>query len=184
MKLFKNVDVIDLKSILKNGILSLNESQNDNWEEGRREDNSCDLVYMFKPNEKGDSFTQYGTALMEINIPDELVKENEISENDVNKGKYREYVASKVEAEYITNIYIPEMFRNRIELNDEIEEKITWCGFSANYYKNYELTKATEEILKQFAETAKIMDASEYNFFRGKLETREVVDLYDIKYLF
>lgn len=35
MKLFKNVGIEDLESILKNGILPISETGNDNWEEGK-----------------------------------------------------------------------------------------------------------------------------------------------------
>lgn len=33
--LYKNVDICDLKSIMEKGILSMDELQNDNWEESR-----------------------------------------------------------------------------------------------------------------------------------------------------
>ena len=45
MILYKNVDIKDLESILTKGILSLNVSGNNNWDDGKRADNSCDVVY-------------------------------------------------------------------------------------------------------------------------------------------
>ena len=75
MVLYKNVDVIDLESILSKGILSLNKSGNNNWGDHKRANNSCDVVYLFKPLTDKNSFCNYGTALLEINIPDNDVNE-------------------------------------------------------------------------------------------------------------
>ena len=49
MILYKNVDLIDLISIMEKGILPLDECKNNNWEDGKRADNRTDVVYLFSP---------------------------------------------------------------------------------------------------------------------------------------
>ena len=44
MLLYKNVDICDLKSIMENGILSMDECGNDNWDEGKRAENDTSMV--------------------------------------------------------------------------------------------------------------------------------------------
>ena len=134
MILYKNVDIKDLKSILHKGILSLNESGNNNWNEGKRANNSCDIVYLFKPLTEENSFCKYGAALLEIDIADDKVKENQLSENDVNFGKYIEYVVDKIDIDCIKAIYIPKLFEDRINLTEDVVKNITWCEIKANHY--------------------------------------------------
>ena len=185
MILYKNVDIVDLKSILEKGILSLNESGNNNWDEGKRANNSCDVVYLFKPLTKENSFCRYGVALLEIDITDDNVEENMLSKNDINKGKYVEYISNKVAPELITKIYIPEIFKERVdvEFSEEVLSKIYWCEIKANYYGEDGRENCPAEVLEQFAKTAEIMDASEFNFFRGVTEERTMIDLYDVQYI-
>ena len=184
MILYKNVDIKDLESILTKGILSLNVSGNNNWDDGKRADNSCDVVYLFRPLTEENSFCNYGVALLEIDIPDDEVKENQLLENDRYNGKYIEYITDEVSVQYIKAIYIPELFKNRIDLPENILSKITWCGMKANYYGDSIRENCPDEVLKQFAKTAEIMDASEFNFFRGITDRRTMIDLYDIQYVF
>ena len=183
MILYKNVDIKDLESILSKGILSLNKSGNNNWDENKRANNSCDVVYLFKPLTDENSFCNYGTALLEINIPDNDVKENQLLNNDRYNGKYIEYIADEVPAQCIKAIYIPKIFKGRIDLPENILSKIIWCGMKANYYGDSVRENCPDEVLKQFAKTAEIMDASSFNFFRGVSEKREIIDLYDIQYI-
>ena len=184
MILYKNVDIKDLESILSKGILSLNVSGNNNWDDGKRADNSCDVVYLFRPLTEENSFCNYGVALLEIDIPDDEIKENQLLENDIYNGKYVEYITDEVSVQYIKTIYIPKIFKERIDLPENILSKITWCGMKANYYGDSVRENCPDEVLKQFAKTAEIMDTSEFNFFRGVTEKREIIDLYDIQYIF
>ena len=184
MILYKNVDIKDLESILTEGILSLNVSKNNNWDEGKRADNSCNVVYLFKPLTEENSFCNYGVALLEIDISDDEIKENQLLENDRYNGKYVEYITDKVEADCIKSIYIPKLFKNRVVLPIEIMSRITWCDIKANHYGDDGKENCPIEVLEQFAKTAKFMDASSFNFFRGTSENREIIDLYDIKYIF
>ena len=78
MILYKNVDIKDLESILSKGILSLNKSGNNNWDDNKRASNSCDVVYLFNPLTEQNSFCNYGAVLLQIDIPDNEVKENQI----------------------------------------------------------------------------------------------------------
>ena len=184
MILYKNVDIKDLESILSKGILSLNKSGNNNWDDGKRADNSCDVVYLFRPLTEENSFCNYGVALLEIDIPDDKIKENQLLENDRYNGKYIEYITDEVSVQYIKTIYIPKIFKERIDLPENILSKITWCGMKANYYGDSIRENCPDEVLKQFAKTAEIMDASEFNFFRSITEKRTMIDLYDIQYVF
>ena len=184
MILYKNVDIKDLESILTEGILSLNVSENNNWDEGKRADNSCNVVYLFKQLTEENSFCNYGAALLEIDIPDDEIKENQLLENERYNGKYVEYIADKVDVSCIKSIYIPKLFKNRVVLPIEIMSRITWCDIKANHYGDDGKENCPIEVLEQFAKTAKIMDASSFNFFRGTSENREIIDLYDIKYIF
>lgn len=183
MILYKNVDIKDLESILSKGILSLNESGNNNWDEGKRADNSCDVVYLFKPLTEQNSFCNYGIALLEIDIPDNLVRESKLLKNDEYNGRYVEYVVDRVSVQDIAAIYIPKLFKERINLPENIISQITWCGMSANYYGDGDKESCPDSILEQFAKTAEIMDASEFNFFRGMTEKRNMIDLYDVQYI-
>lgn len=181
MILYKNVDICDLESILNKGILSLNKSGNDNWDDGRRGENSKDVVYLFKPLTNENSFPNYGATLLEVEVDD--AAENQLLECDMHSGRYTEYIIDEVKPFQIKNIYIPELFKERIDLPQEIMDKITWCGMKANHYDNGKV-HCPEEVLKQFAKTAPIMSADSFNFFRGKFENREMIDLYDVEYVY
>lgn len=188
MILYKNVDIKDLDSILQQGILSMNECENDNWDDDKRADNSRDVVYLFSPLTEENSFCQYGVTLLEIDIPDNMVKENELGICDVNKGKYIEYIVDKVSPKYIKSIYVPKLFKNRIEhykgVSSNTLSHITWCDLYANHCGDNGIEICPDDILKRFVETAEIMDAGTFNFFRGTKENREVIDLYNIRYIF
>lgn len=183
MLLYKNVDISDLESILEKGILSLNESDNDNWEDNKRGDNSKDLVYLFSPI-KGmpNSFPIYGAALLEVEVD---ATENVIALNDRHFGKYKEYVTSKVLPSQIINIYVPTLFKEKLSDFYEEEEflsKITFCELSAKYYDGLELKKTSVEVLQLFGETARFISTQEYGFFRGIDSEGKVLDLYDVFY--
>ena len=183
MVLYKNVDIKDLELILTKGILSLNASENNNWDDGKRVDNSCDVVYLFKPSTEENSFCNYGVALLEIDIRDDKIKENQLLKNDVYNGKYVEYITDKVDVDFIKSIYIPKLFKSRIDLPIEIMSRITWCNIRANHYVSNGKENCPVEVLEQFAKTAEFMDASSFNFFRGETEKITMIDLYDIQYI-
>lgn len=68
MILYKNVDICDLKSIMEKGILSLDACGNNNWDDGKRGENSTSVVYLFQPLTKG----HFGTLchlIPHIHIP-------------------------------------------------------------------------------------------------------------------
>lgn len=68
MRLFKNVDIKDLESILEKGILSMDTCGNNNWVDKKRANNATDVVYLFKAKNIGDSFTRYGIALIVVDV--------------------------------------------------------------------------------------------------------------------
>ncbi len=183
MKLYKNVDICDLNSILSKGILSLDESGNNNWEEGKRAKNPTDCVYLFQPIEgKPNVFPKYGVALLEVEV--ESAKKSDFTENDVHKAEYIEYVTAKVEASAIKRVLIPEIFQSRLELPEEVVNRVEFCGMAAKIYGDDELEEASEEVLEMFAKTAPIENSTCFNFFRGIDEKNHLEDLYDIRYIF
>ena len=183
-KLYKNVDICDLESILEKGILSLNECGNNNWESNKRADNPTDRVYLFKPNKgKDNAYPSYGVALVEIDIKD--VQKNEFAKYDVHKDDYIEYTAAKVEPGQITRILIPKIFERRIYLPASVEKKVEWWGITADLYdsRKDKFEPASDEILKRFVITAEIEKSSCPNLFRGWTENR-MIDLWNINYIF
>lgn len=74
MILYKNVDICDLESITKNGILSMDECGNNNWDEGKRAANDTSVVYLFSPIGKQNTFPNYGAALLEVQCKQRKIK--------------------------------------------------------------------------------------------------------------
>ena len=182
MRLFKNVDIKDLDSILAKGILSLNESGNNNWKRGKRSRNSCDKVYLFAPTTKENSFVRYGAALLEV---DAEAVENEIDTNDFNYGLYREFICDRVAPEQITAIYIPKIFKNRIAtISDETLNRITWCDIEANTWGLDDKVVANQNDFDCLVERGNFEGDDHFNFFRGFTTEQTVVDYYDIVYKF
>ena len=104
MILYKNVDICDLKSIMEKGILSLDACGNNNWDDGKRGENSTSVVYLFQPLTKENSFPEYGAALLEIDCS---ADRSEMPDFDVHKGKYEEYITEQVLPSQIRRIFIP-----------------------------------------------------------------------------
>lgn len=191
MTLYHNCDYRDLPSILKEGILPMSKTGNNRWEDKKRVNNSEDVVYLFKPVGKQNSFTQYGICLIEVETD---ATENVLDEADCNHGKYAEYVTESVPASQIKAVYIPEAFKDRIssELDSETLAKITWCDFYAEEIDGYVATtgfcqgystykQVSEERLSVFARTAELK-VDRFNYFRGIDDTRHMIDLYNIVY--
>lgn len=185
MKLYKNVDVCDLDSILKNGILSMDDCGNNNWSDCKRADNATDVVYLFNPKTCVNSFTRYGIALVEVEVFD--AKKNQMFENDVNISMYDEYIISSVSTSEIKAVYIPKIFKDKINLPESVSDKITWCDMVCNYYYFNghfdEKAVATNDVLNTFANTARVDRSNAFNFFRGISEKNTMIDLDDIQYI-
>lgn len=101
LKLYKVVDKEDLEKILKEGILPISKTGNDNWEGNRRADNSTEVVYLFKPLTDQLNFTQYGDVLLEVET---TAYKNEILPGDRNRGKYEEFITYEVKPEEIKGV--------------------------------------------------------------------------------
>lgn len=101
LKLYKIVAKEDLDKILKEGILPLSKTGNDNWEGNRRADNSTEVVYLFKPLTDQLNFTQYGNVLLEVET---TAYRNEILPGDRNRGKYEEFITYEVKPEEIKGV--------------------------------------------------------------------------------
>lgn len=187
MKLYKNVDISDLQSICKNGIMSLDNVYNElglmNWEEGKRAHNATNVVYLFQPHENGaNSFPRYGAALLELDVPESWITSNEIGENDYNKGKYNEFVCDRsIPFDCVKMVYIPDMPGKFVpESLDGIP--VTFCDISGDDWEGKPMSK---EQLEQFKETVpSIQSTGVYNYFRGTRENGEVMDIYNVRYVF
>lgn len=197
MRLYHNADIADINSIIENGLLPASVTENDNWEQARA-NNSRDVVYLSCPIGEENSFVNYGIALIEVEVD---ATENEMADHDANRGKYTEYVTDKVLPEQIKAIYIPKQFRQRIskytELSDKALEKIVWCDMYAEVYDYYipnpnslyggggtsVYKPISKEEFERFVETAPL-EVNDFNFFRGVTEKREMIDLYNIRYIF
>ena len=203
--LYKNVDICDLKSIFENGILPLDDCGNDNWDDGRRANNSTNVVYLFSPKLK-NCLHMYGLALLEINanIGERKV---EFAQNDNNSIFYDEYVVNKVKPDDIVSVYLPVLLKNRImkilksyNLSDEIYKKIKWVQMKAyryssentdkicsvHYYKGepqYTYCKecSENEYDLMFSDSFEI-SANNFNYFRGFKENKLMCDYELIEY--
>ncbi|WP_425539458.1 hypothetical protein [Microaceticoccus formicicus] len=190
MKLYKNVDIEYLERILYEGILPISKTGNNVWDEGLRGNNSLDLVYLAKPLGLQNSFTQYGLVLLEVETN---AWKNEMIENDANLGLYDEYVVGEVKPSEIKNIYVPKIFKDRLDeyFNQETLDKITWVEMDAKGYFEEDTVyrNATKEELSIFAKTA-ALSIEQFNYFRGTIkiktlfvETEEIFDIYEVRYL-
>nr|DAX25104.1 MAG TPA: hypothetical protein [Caudoviricetes sp.] len=101
LRLYKVVDKEDLEKILKEGILPISKTGNDNWEGNRRADNSTEVVYLFNPLTDQLNFTQYGSVLLEVET---TAYRNEILPGDRNRGKYEEFITYQVKPEEIKGV--------------------------------------------------------------------------------
>jgi len=182
MKLFKNVDICDLESILAKGILSMSESGNNNWNPKKRANNPTDVVYLFSPIGHQNSFPKYGAALLEVEVED-AVKSN-MHQNDWNVGRYEEYVIKKVEPSNIKAIYIPSIFKGKDELPDEVRARVTYCGITAKVFdlEHDCLVDATAKDFACLAERGEFVSTTCINFFRGVRENNTVIDFENVRY--
>lgn len=197
MKLYKNVDIKDLQAILREGIQPISVTGNNNWSDGKRASNSEDVVYLFETI-KGESntFPQYGMALLEVEVS--TAKENELSERDVNRGNYIEYVIAEVKPEEITAIYIPKIYKKEIELKYQLnDDRIQFVGITAKIFSHSELSPTEENPFNTkifhrdatFEELALLiregytpLNSDEMGYFRGIDADGTVVDYQKINY--
>lgn len=127
MRLYKNVDIKDLDSILEKGLLSMDACGNNNWQPGYRAANATNVVYLFKPLPfKRNYFSQYGQALIECEVND--AEENEFLPNDYNKGLYVEYVTSEVKPQNITAIYIPNEYKEQVTISSDLIQYVDYIN--------------------------------------------------------
>lgn len=195
MILFKNVDIKDLKSIYEKGILSASAAGRcDQWEDGKRGNNSLDVVYLFKPiNGKPNSYPKsYGTALLMVDI--DTATRSEMAANDQHKQDYIEYITDFVKPEQIKACFIPSVFRDYVTIPEGVP--VIWCDMNAQiitgtaprkdnpYIMECVYSEATQDIIDQFAKTANLTDCEQSNYFVGVNQSGEVLSLYDINYIF
>ncbi|EPW72049.1 hypothetical protein VWV84_08055 [Streptococcus agalactiae] len=171
MKLYKNVPIKDLESILKDGILPASKTGNKR-KDINRADNSTDIVYLAKPITKFNSSYHYGDALIEVEV--ENPTQTEFLENDRNYLYYQEFVTDEVPVNQIKNIYIPKKFSDRVKSFENpsnvnilfVDILSTYANFLAVYsevetgedLKNYN-TENLERVVSDYGNTV-IIDKS------------------------
>lgn len=192
MKLFHNADLVNLKSIMEKGIVSMDECGINTWDDGRRSPNATNVVYLHSPKTELNTFTMYGVALIEVEV--ENATKSTLHECDRNEKNYDEYTVEKVPVDCIKTIYIPEIFKEIAEQYITPDMPVVWCGIEAKSYFNdtgrhfvnlddYTYRPCTEKDFNQFVKTASIADTGVFNFFRGVFENNEIYDIYEVKYL-
>ena len=157
MKLFKNIGLQELKNIIKEGILPISVTGNDNWEEGKRSNNSREVVYLFSPKNEYNTFMQYGLVLLEVET--ENAVKTEFMPNDINKDYYDEFIKDRIKPNEIKNIYIPKILKKQIKKTDYLNgiyDRITWVELADLPVK--------EEII-DYENSVNISDS--YNYLRG-----------------
>lgn len=167
MVLYKNVDICDLASIMEKGILSMDACGNDNWLDGKRSKNDTSVVYLFDPRNKQNSFPEYGAVLLEVDCSATV---NEMTEHDIHKEDYVEYITKQVLSSEIKRVIIPKIFKPYVEIPENID--IYWCDMEAEYYGNNGLEKCDRKLLEKFAKTAPLMSTEDL-FFSAELTKTE-----------
>lgn len=196
MFLYHNADLKDINDIIEQGLLPMSATGNNRWTSDKRADNSTDVVYLFKPLGKQNSFTKYGMVLIEVEVDNS--KKSSLPSTDKNFGKYDEYTVSNVDPKSITRIFIPSIFMDRITgLSESTMSKLIWCEMDAEVFSEYipnpddpygcggtsVYKPVTDKELAMFAGTAPIY-VDEFNYFRGIDESDEMIDLYNVVYKF
>ena len=188
MKLYKNVDICDLESILTQGLISIDAGAPNNWEAGQRSNNSTSVVYLFNPISDLNTFIQYGAVLLEVEVEDAIM--SEFAPRDVNDGLYEEYVVEKVEPQQITSISIPKLLKSKASnyLSEDTMSRVNWVDIEANTYvgkttEQLEKVKASQEQLIQWAQTIESISTLGFNYFRGMHTDGTILDLYEVKYI-
>ena len=179
MKLFKNVDIEDIKAIMTDGVLPISVTGNNNWNSGNRANNSSDMVYLFNPTSDLNTFVQYGMLLLEVDV--DGATKNEIMSTDVNEGSYEEFIISEVKPEQITAIYAPAIFKEQIQsfVNGL---SVTYVEMTAEHYGEHDLVPADEDTLLQFRNTILGLSTNDFNYFRGLKDSGAVMDIYNVRY--
>lgn len=180
MTLYKNVDLEDLKSIMKKGILPISKTGN-NWGAGKRAPNSTEVVYLFSATGEYNSFPQYGLALLEVEVD---ANENEFFEGDVNEGKYSEYTTTEVNPEQIKNIYIPSMYENREDLEQFISGlNVTFVDIEGTVTVGTETVEITEEMKTMFGQRTSV-NTADYNFLFCWDDNKKMNSIENVNYKF
>ena len=193
---YKNVDIKDLESILKKGILSMDECKNNNWDDGRRANNPTNVVYLFKPKNR-NCLVMYGLILLEIQ---EEINARHVGfcKNDYNVENYDEFIVDRVAPQEIKAIYAPLFLKDRISvmLTKDVASRITWVEFKAYVYtpdtaqavkfgrfgSGYRECSTYEYSLMQ--KDSCNLSTNDFNYFRGFDKNKLICDYPILDYIF
>ena len=135
MTLYHQCEIDDLQAIVTEGLLPMSITGNNAWE-SKRAPNSADVVYLFDPIGEQNAFTQYGLALIEVDV--DGAEKSVLADNDAGVGVYDEYTIDAVPPSNIVRIYLPEIFKDRLaDLPKEVLEKVTWCKITGEIFDKY-----------------------------------------------
>ena len=154
---------------------------NNNWDERKRANNPTDIVYLFSPKSEVNSFPEYGVALIEVDVDNAI--QYKMDKSDVHIGKYVQYIVDEVDPKNIVNVYIPSVFKSKLDIPNFVLNKVNWCEMETDYYDDEgNLVPCNAQIINQFAKTALIKNSNSFNFFRGVDSKRRILDIYNIRY--
>ena len=167
MRLYKNVDIIDVMSIRERGLLPASVCGNHNWGDHKRVNNSEDVVYMFIPYEAHRVFPNYGCALVVCEIPDDRV--TEIQSVGGYAEHYREFIVDEVRPDEILDVYVPRILGTL--------EGCTPCE------AEFEFWDEQPDDLERFVATAHVTKSSWVMYFRGERKNHVVIDVRKVRYM-
>lgn len=170
MKLYKNVPIEDLNKIMENGILPISETNNNNWEDGLRGCNPTFLVYLFSPLTEQTTFIEYGIALLEVEVPESTVIETVIRKSDNHKKLYKEYITNFVPVENIKNIFLPKIFKKRLNnfIDKSFRNKVYWCDVEL---KNDNMFCIEKNLVNEFIDNVELLCTND-NYFKAVRKDR------------
>lgn len=179
MKLFKNVDIEDLDKILKEGILPISKTGNNNWGSNNRAKNSEDVVYLFNPVKKNTAMVTYGLALIEVETTN--ATQVEFSEFDSWGEHYSEYITDEIPVSEIKAVYLPNIFNyseRPVDLSNPLIKLVDVEFFAwSNEFKN--MSPASTERKSALAKTNRI-STYDFNYLRIKENDNSISDVSDV----
>lgn len=176
VKLYKNVDIADLASILEKGLLPLDKLDGDGgWISGNRARNSTAVVYLFDPLTEQNYFHEYGAALLEVDVDAER---SEIPQADRHGDKYVEYITPTVRPDQITAVYVPAIFADVVP--EEVKSRVKFCDLRGEHWNGEKLTAEQIKTEIDQANPAAVFSTGIYMYFRGKDERGDVTDFYNL----
>ena len=181
MTLYKNVDLEDLKSIMKKGILPISKTGN-NWGAGKRAPNSTDVSLPLCRHWRSTILSR-NTVWLFSKSKSKLPKTNS-SKATSTKASTANTPQPKFKPEQIKNIYIPSMYENREDLEQFISGlNVTFVEIEGTVTVGTETNEITEETKTMFAQRTSI-NTADYNFLFCWDDNKKMNSIENVNYKF